>query len=354
MRSSHVLLFPFLLLAACDGAPSDFGEPRAFSPDQRPTVWGRHAAERLRVLDVGGARDPEPDSWSGTTPSGWEEQAADPQRFRDRQWRVTGNADTDCYLTVAVRGGVQGNMDRWYSQFGLEGQPADGLPTVAFAGGEGRLLVLTGSYRGAPGMTMLVVFRSNGATVMSLKFVAPEAVAKEQREAFLALAASLQPGGAPGAGNAAGGNPAGGDPHGPVADPFTATVPPDWKPKPSNKSQHHTFGTDGEVYVSELSGPLQQMTDVWRESMGHKPLTNVEFAALPNCEMLGPDALWIDVSGDLRKMTGATLENARTIVAVRSDNGVITFAKLVGPAAEVEAQVEAFRAFCASLRRDDR
>jgi hypothetical protein len=39
------------------------------------------------------------------------------------------------------------------------------------------------------------------------------------------------------------------------------------------------------------------------------------------------------------------------LVAARTEGGAIVFVKLVGKAADVDAQVEAFKTFCGSLRR---
>ena len=45
------------------------------------------------------------------------------------------------------------------------------------------------------------------------------------------------------------------------------------------------------------------------------------------------------------------LPGARMLLAARADGGTITFCKLVGTAADVATQVDAFRAFCGSVRR---
>jgi hypothetical protein len=66
---------------------------------------------------------------------------------------------------------------------------------------------------------------------------------------------------------------------------------------------------------------------------------------------LGDDAVLLDLTGTFRSMTGKTIPEARLLLAARSDGTAITFCKLVGPAADVAAQVDAFRRFCGSIRR---
>lgn len=366
MRPSPIklILLPLLLAAACDAPPAEFGDERRLPRDRRPTVWDAPTRERLGVADV--APPSTPATFAGTTPDGWEEQEPQPQRFRDLVWRVPGDEPAECWLTGSVGGGLTGNMARWYRQFALPMPAADELPEVPFLGGTGQLLELSGSYEGEPDTSMFVVFRANGDQLTTLKLVGPNETARQNREKFLALAASLrmEAGAAGGSGDPQGGRPTDphgnphGNPHGAgeLTDPFAADVPASWQPKAgSPRSLHHTFGADGagEVYVSQLSGPLRPNLDIWRAEVGlRQPLSDEEFAAVPRCEMLGPDALWLDVAGTHTSMTGKRIEDARVLVAVRADGNDITFAKLIGPAADVAAEVEAFRSFCASLRRN--
>ncbi len=59
----------------------------------------------------------------------------------------------------------------------------------------------------------------------------------------------------------------------------------------------------------------------------------------------------LDLTGDFRSMSGKQIQGARLLVAARSEGNTIVFCKLVGTAAEVGKQVDAFRSFCASVRR---
>ncbi|MFO1078716.1 MAG: hypothetical protein U1E73_13410 [Planctomycetota bacterium] len=319
-----------------------------------------HAA--AAASGVANARDPGPaaagGTWRGSAPAGWEELPPDPGTFRNLRWRVAGEPETDCYLSLDIGGGTAMNVPRWYQQFGQPAVDPATLPAVPFAGGDGRLVELEGEYQGKTDRGMLLVFTVAGSKVTSLKFLGPTAVVKAQRAAFLKLAASLRPGGA---------SPPSGvttlppppqhqrtePPVGATGEPFAATIPAGWAPKAgSNKPLHHSFGADGEVYVSELSGDVRQMLEIWRGELGQPPMTDAQFAALPRCEMLGPNAWLLDIQGDYVGMSGKRIAGARELVAVQKEGNAITFAKLLGAGADVAAQVDAFRAFCASLRRN--
>jgi hypothetical protein len=372
-------LFPCVLFAACGSRTAEFGPPQSLPKEQRPTVWDAPTKARLQVPEMGRARTPENQSdgekrlaWTGDAPSGWETQPANPPMFRDAAWRVAGNPDTDCYLSASQRlGPVSTNMGRWYgSQFGIQQVPAlESLPVVELAGQPGRLAELKGTFHGRDGekagWAALIAFASRGdELLMSFKFTGPEAVVAGNKDKFLALAKSLRsataspdpkappidrdtptPAGHPP-------TPGGNQPQPPAASPFTATIPAGWSAKAgSNKPLHHVFGKDGEVYVSQLGGGLKGSLDIWRSEMGEKaPLTDNEFAALPKVAFLGEDAVLLDLSGDLNGMT-RQLAGARMLVAARVDGNTVSFCKLVGTAAEVQAQVDAFRTFCGSVRR---
>lgn len=300
-----------------------------------------------------------PSGYTSTLPAGWEVLPPQPQRFRDLIWRVPGEAPVECYLTAFVGGGVDGNVARWYGQMGADPKPASSLPAIEMAGEQGKLLELTGSFAGKAGMAMLVAFVARGDGVTTLKFTGPEAVVKAQRDAFLGLARSLRPAGgaAPAATvtkpeTAPSATPPAG--HGAeAAAPFTATVPAGWTPKAgTTKLLHHTFGGDGEVYLSQLGGDLRAMLDVWRGEVGLTAATDAEFAAVGKLPMLGGEGVLLDVAGDWKSTIGKQIAGARLLVGAYKDGTAIVFVKLVGSAADVAAQVDGFKAFCASLRRN--
>jgi hypothetical protein len=298
------------------------------------------------------------DGPSATTPPGWETQPPQPQRFRDLVWRVAGDASTECYLTAFVGGGLQQNVARWFGQFGASQKPVESLPTVEMDGQSAHLLELTGTYQGKPGQAMSLVFLAKDDGVTTLKFTGPEAAVKQHRDEFLALAKSLRlRGGA--AATAPVPQPMQPMPQVPPSHaemataPFTASVPAGWVAKEgSTKILHHTFGTDGEVYVSQLGGGVRQMLDIWRGEVGLAAATDEEFAATAKLPMFGGEGSMLDVSGDFHSMSGKAIPGARMLVGAFLDGNAIVFCKLVGPAGEVAAQIDSFKSFCASLRRN--
>ena len=312
----------------------------------------------------GGAADaaaapPPPASWQATVPPGWEQLPSQPSRFRDLLFRVAGQPDTECYLTAGVGGGVAMNLQRWYVQQAgrAEAPAAESLPTAQLGDRQGRLAEIVGTIGGKPDQAMLIVFAAQGDVVSTLKFTGPAAVVLAEKDHFLELARTVRQGGAGGAGNA----PPLPENHSPTppptaphaaAAPFVAKAPAGWTVKTdSPRLLHHTFGTDGEVYVSQLGGTPRQMFDIWRGEMGGQPLDDRQFAALEKLPMLGGEGLLMDMTGEFRSMTGKQINAARMLVGAFTDGGSITFVKLVGAAAEVEAQVTGFKEFCASLRR---
>jgi hypothetical protein len=306
------------------------------------------------------------------TPAGWLELPANPARFRNAVWQVSGQPESDCYLTLGVGGGVDGNLRRWYeSQFGMSSTPArEALAPIDFMGRQGRLAELEGTFAGKPNWGALIAFFSEGDRVTSLKFTGPIAVVKGNRKQFLALAQSVRTASAspnasappiePGQQMPPGHVPVNGGTNAspnPAPSPFTASIPAGWSAKAgSRRMLHHTAGKGTEVYVSQLGGTLRQTLDIWRGevSVGGRPLgplTDEEFKSLPRALFLGDDALVMDLAGDFAGMAGSKIANARLLVAARLDGTTITFCKLVGPQDEVAAQRSAFEQFCVSIRR---
>lgn len=373
---THVRTFSLLsLLALAAGCSppktAEFGPPKQYSKDQRPTEWEAPRDARLGIQAMGPAEGQARKVWTGDTPAGFEAQPAQPAKFRDAAWKVTGQPDTDIYLTAGVGGGVAGNLSRWYTQqFGIQEVPAmEALPVTELAGRPARLAELKGTFSGKPGWAALIAFYAEGDRVTSFKFTGPEAVVLGNRDKFLGLAKSLRSASAgpdakappidPGQTMPDNHPPTGAmPPHGTApaaaqpAVPFTATAPGGWTPKAgSSRLLHHTFGSDGEVYLSQLGGNLKQNFDIWRGEMGMQPMTDAEFTALPKMAFLGEDGVLLELAGDFRSMSGKQIAGARMLVAARQDGGTTTFAKLVGPAADVAAQADAFRQFCGSVRR---
>ena len=132
---------------------------------------------------------------------------------------------------------------------------------------------------------------------------------------------------------------------------FTAAATSGWTQlSESPRPLHHRVGSKSEVYVGEIGGQLHSTLEIWSGQIG-TPLTAEAFDQLPNTLFLGDDSVLLDLSGNWTGFNGTTIANAQMLLAARSDNGTITFCKLVGPADEVGPQRDAFVSFCASVRR---
>lgn len=382
---SGIVLLGIVVAACQPGATAEWSAPATKTQTERPTDWNASTKQRLSLAEMGPAAKGA-DAGGGAKsfvaqdpPQAWVSQPAQPGVFKDLVWKIASDPATECYLSAAVGGGVAVNLTRWFGQFGVTAVPAvESLPVVELAGRPGRLVELSGKYKGNDGQAMLLAFVADGDIVTTLKFTGPEATVKAHRDSFLGLAKSLRsasaspnpqappiergqpmPDGHPPVPDSTGVAPHGNTP--PPANPsmmpagnspFTATVPAGWTAKAgSSKWLHHTLVGDGEVYVSQLGGGLKGSVDIWRGEMGQAPIDDADFKALAKVPMLGGESVLLDLTGDHRSMSGKQLPGARMLVAAQESGGTIVFAKLVGKAADVEAQRAAFLAFCASIRR---
>ncbi len=83
----------------------------------------------------------------------------------------------------------------------------------------------------------------------------------------------------------------------------------------------------------------------WRGQMGLQPMSDADAAALPHVKVLGVDAPLLQMDGSFKGAADSTM----AAVAVERP-GSMAFVKMVGPSADVRGQMDAFRAFCTSLR----
>jgi len=356
-----------LSVGGCAHKAPQFGAERTMPAAQRPLAWNAADKERLLLPDMRAPRRDGEAAFTAELPGGWEPLPPDPGNFKDLYWRVGGQADAECYLTGHPVGALQPNLTRWYGQFGQvvssTAQIAS-LPTATLLGSEARVIEIEGTFtprdgRPRPGFKMLLLAVVAGDAIQAtLKCTGPKAIVDAQREAFMALARSIRTG-APAAAPAGDPPPGAGamtDPGAmhaaPIESPFTAKVANDWQPVAgSSKFLHHRFGTAGEIYVGQLGGDLRPMLDIWRGEMGQGQLDDNGFKTLARTPMLGAEAMVMDLRGDFTSMGGTKIAGARMLVAAARVDGATVFVKCFGPAAEVEQQLGAFAAFCASMER---
>jgi hypothetical protein len=113
---------------------------------------------------------------------------------------------------------------------------------------------------------------------------------------------------------------------------------------------------DAECYVSVLSGSgggLVANVDRWRKQMGLDPLEPGEVEALPEVEVFGAPAKLLELAGDYSGMGSQPRPGWKLLGALQVRANASLFVKMTGPAEVVDAEREAFLAFCASLRAMD-
>lgn len=363
MPRSLLSTVPFLaLLAACGDSTVSWSPEREVAADKRNLQWDQKTRDRLGLPEMAQPAAQPPAArdkvWTATVPSGWEALPADPARFRNALWRVTGQAETECYLTAEVGGGLQMNAQRWFDQFGQK--PPDvaamaALPPITLLGKPGHLLELAGPYtaggRTREGFAALLAFTVTGDRLDTVKFTGPQAIVAAQRQAFLDLVASIRvdTSPTPPAAHAPTPTPT---PATPTPSQYEIAVPAGWAPVAgSSRDLHYKIGEQTEFYLSGMGGDLRPMLDIWRSEMGQAPIDDAGLAALPKVSLLGAEAVVLDQAGDFTSMTGRKLAAARSLVVAGKQGAAITFVKCVGPAAEVGPQRDAILQAIATIRR---
>jgi hypothetical protein len=186
-----------------------------------------------------------------------------------------------------------------------------------------------------------------------LKLVGPDAKVSAEREAFLALAASLRRPEAPPP--SAGGMPEG---HPPTAGGLAWTAPAGWVDKGRSGIREVTFTVPGEtgdgiecwaLFLAQDGGGLEANVNRWLAEVGQPSLTAEQVAALPRLQVLGRASVLVEGTGDYKGMGGPEQSGAGLLGLICLLPGRSLFVKMVGPAEAVAAQRENFVRFCESL-----
>lgn len=135
---------------------------------------------------------------------------------------------------------------------------------------------------------------------------------------------------------------------------FVHEVPEGWVRQPSTQMRKLNFavgaGGEGEVYLSETMGGLEDNVNRWRRQFGLEPLTETEVSALPRILALGAELTLVEAAGDYAPGMGRPPQSGYALAGVigSTGEGVITV-KMVGPEEVVEAERDRFKEFCESL-----
>lgn len=378
------LLVPVFLLpvAGCSKEAPTLSEPRVVSSAQRPIVWDVDDKTRLMLPDMSargaGGGGASTSAYQAPTPAGWTEMPPNPSTFRHMLWHVGGSPEAECYLTVSVGGGRDANLNRWVnSQFGqaaLSHEQVEALPVHMLMGKPAKFVEIQGTFQSRSGpkadYAMLGLISAEGDRVDTLKLTGPAAVVLREKESFLRVAAAIEPRPAGAAPADAASTQQAAEPqvpkdavHSGAAQPapaaqqgfteFSASVvPTGWQSQAGTGMRllRYQAGEKTEAYLGRIGGDLGALLDVWRGEMGLGAMTDPEREALPKVPMLGADAVLLELKGEWRGMSGE-LKDAGMLVAAQKQGTGVVFAKMVGPAATVAAQKQAFLSFCSGLEQ---
>jgi hypothetical protein len=136
------------------------------------------------------------------------------------------------------------------------------------------------------------------------------------------------------------------------------TLPTGWKELPATSLRQGNFSVPGrdklECYVTVLpggGGGIAANVNRWRKQMGLGALGDGDAAALPTISLFGEASPFVQVDGTYSGAGGAAPLTGYTMAAtVALRGGAAITVKLVGPTEDVRAEVENFKALCASLR----
>lgn len=402
---SAALLFGFVL-SSCNksGGVEQITETRTLTTAKEAPKEEVSSAERFGMTPSRPMMAADP-GFSWTTPDGWEELPA--KQFRPVNLRPAGDPKAECYVTSFSGGGLTENVNRWRTQMGLDSvddAAVAALPKKSLLGSEATLVELDGNFKGMsndqnnPDFKMLGLIVVNQDTAVSVKFTGPKAIVDQETAKFHEFCASLKQGAAsPHGGTMAsadagalpdghppiGGASQGGEDaaaasgaelpsgHPPVGGgamaganvpvpgdiKFAFTTPAGWVQKGGKTAfREITFaaaeGSPTECYVTELAntgGGLEANVNRWAGQMGAESLTADAIAALPKIKVFGNDAPVAEFRGTFTGMSGDAHPDYTMLGTLSDAGGSTYFIKMVGPAAEMEAQKSNFTAFCESL-----
>lgn len=337
---------------------------RLAMPQQQPAPMQMSSAE-------GGGQ---PELFHFEVPQGWVELPPTSMRLINLAFGENGAGEA--YLTFLSDGGggVVANVNRWRSQMGLEPMTEAeiaALPTKPLFGRPATFVDIEGTYSGMadptpkPNYRLMGVLLEHGGQGIFLKMVGPKSDMAGQEDNLDLLLSTIhlnQDGHsheprvteAPQETQVA---------QAPSQDSGTSSesaqglawdAPEGWTRAGDRPMRLVTFTAgDAECYVTVLGpggGGLMANLNRWLAQFGKPPLEEGDLAALPTITVLGKEVPLLEAEGDFTGMGGTTLPDQRLLAVACPLPDKSVFIKMTGPAADVEAQRDAFIAFSESLR----
>jgi hypothetical protein len=134
---------------------------------------------------------------------------------------------------------------------------------------------------------------------------------------------------------------------------FVDTAPESWKAQAESmfRLKNYSFGTAGEVYISQSSGSVLENTNRWLGQFDAAKLDPSGLESLPKVDFLATKAHWVVAEGTFGGGMGKAPASGYALRGVIAEiNGAIVTVKMIGPKAEVEAQESALREYAATLK----
>lgn len=158
----------------------------------------------------------------------------------------------------------------------------------------------------------------------------------------------------------------GGDPHGgprggaPQAAPkFKWEVPLGWKEIAATRMRAANFKIERDAALEctltalpGMAGGVVANINRWRKQMGLEAMAQHDIVGLPKHELLGRDALFVDLRGTFSGMGGAKRDGYRMLGLILERPGQTVFLKMTGPARSVEAERAHFLELAASFKEE--
>jgi hypothetical protein len=138
-----------------------------------------------------------------------------------------------------------------------------------------------------------------------------------------------------------------------AAQSYVDAAPESWKAEAESmfRLKNYSFGTAGEVYLSQSAGSVLDNTNRWLGQFDADQLDQQELESLPTLEFLGKKAYWVTAEGTFAGGMGKAPASGFALRGVIAEiDGSIVTIKMIGPKAEVEAQESALRAYATTLK----
>jgi hypothetical protein len=272
---------------------------------------------------------------------------------------------TECYLSALPgdAGGLAANVDRWRQQMSLAPlgpEELAALPRAPILDRDAVEIDLRGTWKGMSGREDGESFRMIGWLAIDpqgslfFRIVGPSAVVDREADAFRAVGRSFRRASGRAEVDAAATAIAATSPK--LGRALAWQTPEGWQRAPDRPMREVGFSIGGnpraEAYVTVLfgqAGGALANVNRWRQQMGRPALARAEIEDLPRIDVLGGEALVVEVDGSFTGMDGARVDEAYLLGAVCTLADCTVFVKLTGPRDVVAPERERFVAFCRSL-----